>query len=67
MNLFVITILLIISSILSGYLIFFVFDKYLIFNESAKFFLCLVLVIIIFYFFVVAILLIQKVLNKLRR
>jgi len=51
MNLFVITILLIISSALSGYLVFFAFDKYLVVNEFAKFFLCLVLVVIIFYFF----------------
>ena len=67
MNLFVITILLIISSALSGYLVFFAFDKYLVVNEFAKFFLCLVLVVIIFYFFVLAILLMQKVLDKLKK
>lgn len=67
MNLFVITILLIISSALSGYLVFFAFDKYLVFNEFAKFFLCLVLVVIIFYFFVLVILLIQKALDKLKK
>lgn len=67
MDLFVITILLIISSALSGYLIFFVFDKYLLFNEFAKFFLCLVLVAVIFYFFVLVILLIQKVLDRLKK
>lgn len=51
MNLFVITILLIVSSILSGYLVFFVFDKFLISNEVVNFFLCLVLVVVYFLFF----------------
>ena len=67
MNLFVITILLILSSILSGYLVFFVFDKFLTSNEVVNFFLCLVLVVVIFYFFVLIILIIQKALNKLRK
>ena len=52
MDLFIITILMMLSSIFGGYLVYFVFDNLITVNDFAKFFICLIFIVIIFMVFI---------------